>query len=149
MVVPNSRGRALRVVCSTAALLAAGCHLAGDPNATECPEGQRVYLGRCVADLAPAQTVITIRAAQGGTLCGQGASDRPPVVSPASVTVAVNADFGFKNEDSVDHEIRGAADGKLWATAKRGLVSGDVAISAKGSFAYTVSGCPGGTVVVE
>jgi hypothetical protein len=148
VVAPNRPRRASWVVGLAATFIVGGCHLAGDPNASECPEGQRVYLGRCTADQAAAQTVVTIRPAQGGTACGQGASDRPPVLSPQTVTVAANADFGFKNEDAVDHEIRGA-DGKLWATAKRGLVSGDVAISAKGSFAYTVSGCPGGTVVVE
>lgn len=140
------RARALRASVAILALSAASCHLASDPAPSSCPTGESLQFGKCLPDPA-GEPVVTIRPAAGGTSCGAGA-DRPPQLSPTSLTVKVKGDFSFKNEDTVDHEIRGP-DGRAWTVAAAGKLSGVVAISLAGSYAYTVSGCAGGTIVVE
>jgi hypothetical protein len=122
-----------------AVLFSVSCHLADDRDPPKCESGTHPENGRCVPDALSGPTV-TIASADGGTSC---ASD------PDTINVKVNGEFRFKNDDAVEHEIRGA-DNQVWLAVKPGQLSGYFAITKPGSWAYSVSGCAkGGTVVVE
>lgn len=111
----------------------ASCHLADDPE-VKCPAGQHVELGRCMLD-DPTGIVMTLAAS-----CS---------VTPASVTTKVDGLFRFKNDDQVDHVVRGQ-DGQTWATAKAGQYSDYVGLVKAGTWPFDVDACKkAGTVVVE
>lgn len=113
------------------------CHLAEDPDAPACGPGTHPNNGHCEEDLVQGP-VITITSAGGSSSCAP---------SPASITVAPNASFQFKNEDSVEHAIVGA-DGKTWVSVSAGMVSPPVGITKAGSWKFTISGCATPGVVV-
>lgn len=131
--------RSVLLVAASLAGCLASCHLADDRDPIECGPGTHPNNGVCAAD-RPSGPVITIAPGAAGSSCA---------VSPDSITVAPNGEFGFTNEDSVDHAITGA-DGAAWTTAKAGQASSFLGITKVGSWAYEVSGCAqGGTVVVQ
>lgn len=124
------------------AVTSGGCHLADDPETT-CPAGFHVEVGRCVVDKDDGPT-MTISAN-----VSKGSCDA--AVTPASVTVVAGPKglFRFKNDDSVDHVVKGL-DGQTWTTAKAGAFSDFIAINKAGSWQFDVDGCPkAGTVVVQ
>ncbi len=139
----------MRVVVATAlTAVLASCHLADSPQ-TDCPAGSHPELGRCVVDpIDGANIVITANAA--GTSCsgGDAAADRPPVVAPDPFHLTAGAAFHFVNQDDMDHEIRGV-DGQVWATVPKGHTGPDETIAKAGTWQYTVSGCKGGTILVQ
>lgn len=111
----------------------AACHLADDPEIT-CAEGQHVEVGRCKND-DPVGEAITISSCN--------------TVSPATLTTKANAAFRFKNDDKVDHVIRGV-DGQVWATAKAFSYSEYVGLAKVGSWQFDVDSCSKvGVVIVE
>ena len=140
-------GPLLRGVAIGACL--ASCHLAETIDPKKCDPGFHNNNGHCDADPADGPS-ITIAAATGGTSCaGDPAAQRPPVVSPDSITVTPNGSFRFTNDDTVDHTITGD-DGQTWVSAKAGESSSFMGITKAGSWNYHVSGCAkGGVIVVQ
>jgi hypothetical protein len=134
--------RAVRV----AVLLVASCHLADTPE-TDCPAGYHPDLGRCAKDDIKG-TAVVIQPAPGGTSCADKNAQRAPIVEPDPLNVASGQAFQFTNHDQMDHEVRGA-DGQVWATVAQGQTSGFFQIVKTGSWRYFISGCTGGTVVVQ
>jgi plastocyanin len=118
-------------------LAVASCHLASTP-AVDCPPGTHVDLGRCMPDPNDS-AAITITAAEAGTTCA---------VTPDPYTAAAGQPFHFVNEDTVDHDVVGA-DGQLWASVPKGQPGPDTKIDKPGTWAYTIAGCQGGSVVVQ
>lgn len=109
------------------------CHLADDPE-VNCPAGQHAELGRCKVD-DPTGLVMTLAAS-----CS---------VSPATITTKTDGVFRFKNDDQIDHVVRGQ-DGQTWATVKAGEYSDYVGLVKAGRWAFDVDACKqAGTVVVE
>ena len=126
-----------------------GCHLADDIDPPRCPTGFHPELQKCVPDEVAAKRVV-ISAASGGTSCaGAPASQRPPIIEPATFSVRVGEEFQFENTDHVDHEVRGAA-GDVWLTVGAEQLSAFTTMKKAGTFPYRVSGCEtGATIVVE
>ena len=129
-------------VAALAALVALAaapaCHLAETPDPITCPAGSHPDTGKCVLD-GVAPTLIVIRLDDAGAC----------VVSPNIVTVASNAEFQFRNDDNVDHVVRGI-DGQTWATVPAHQSSAFIGISKVGHWDYDVSGCSeGGSVSVD
>lgn len=125
------------------------CQLADDVDPPKCEKGWHPELQRCVRDdVAPNRVKIT--AAAGGTSCtGEAGAQRPPLLEPASLTVKASEDFQFENTDVVAHEIRGVG-GEVWLTVPGQASSEFTSIAKVGTWAYRVSGCAqGGVVVVE
>ncbi|MBX3189811.1 MAG: hypothetical protein KF819_22490 [Labilithrix sp.] len=130
------------------ACLVSACHLADDKDPPKCEPGTHVENDRCVLD-AFSGPVVTLAAHAGGTVCDGPTTERPPTITPETINVKVNGDFRFKNDDAMEHEVRGA-DGQVWLKVKPGELSGIFGISKAGAWAYRVSGClKGGSVVVE
>lgn len=128
-----------RVVVALVALVAlvagSACHLADTPDPVKCAAGTHADTGRCVQDDVAAN-VITIAASDAGTCAA----------SPATLTLTVSELFQFRNDDVVEHVVRGH-DGQTWATVAAGKSSAFTGIAKVGHWAYVVSGCPtGGTV---
>lgn len=136
-------------VATLALLLLASCHLADDIDAPKCEKGFHPENQRCVQNETTEQRV-TIAPAAGGTLCTVDvAQQRPPVLTPETLTVKVREEFQFENTDVVAHEIRGA-DGTLWLTVPPGKLSDFTLITKAGNWGYRVSACAkGGAVTVE
>lgn len=114
----------------------AACHLADDPEPPHCGPGYHVDTGRCVADRV-AGTVVVLSSADGGECAPR----------PETVTIAADGSFQFRNDDDVDREVKGS-DGQVWAVVKAHAYSDFIGISKIGSWAYTVSGCSKGGVVI-
>lgn len=130
----------LRVGLILGAACLSACHLASAIDPPRCDAGtQHPLNGQCVANPIDGPTVTIAR-------------NGPPegcTSTPDSIKVAPNAEFRFKNEDTVDHTMTGD-DGSNWITAKAGELSPFLGITKVGTWRYHVSGCgSGGTVVVE
>jgi plastocyanin len=121
------------VLIATLVMAIGGCHLADSPE-TNCQPGSHPSSGICVQDDIKATAIVI-----GGSPCG---------VDPDPFHVTSGQTFQFVNHDATDHEVKGA-DGQVWATVAQGQSSNFYQIVKKGSWDYTVSGCKGGTVVVE
>jgi hypothetical protein len=114
-------------------LTLAGCHLAETIDPPTCPPKSHLQGGQCVAD--PVEGPLVSIAA-----C---------VLTPDPITVAINGEFRFQNDDDVDRMITGD-DGTVWGTVKAKQPSTILAITKAGSWRYHLSGCPNaGTVIVE
>jgi hypothetical protein len=137
------------LVAPALAASVAACHLAESVDPPKCAPGTHPNNGHCDADPLDGP-VLTISAADGGTSCaGDPSVQRPPIVAPATITVAPNGSFRFKNEDAVEHTITGA-DGQTWATAKPADFSTFIGLSAPGTWPFHIDGCAkGGVVVVQ
>jgi hypothetical protein len=129
------RGSTLLAGCLALAAIAS-CHLADDLDAKKCPPGSHPENGRCLADPEEGPT-FAISSASGAC-----------TVTPDSLRVAPNAQFSFENQDGVEHVITGD-DGKAWGAAPPGLKSPLIGITKPGTFGFKVSGCEGGSVIVE
>ncbi len=114
----------------------ASCHLASTPEPS-CPAGTHVQLGVCVLDAVPAPA-IAAAIADGGACA----------VTPATYTVTSGQVFHFTNQTDVDRDVVGA-DGQAWAHVPKNADGPDEKIDKVGSWAYTIAGCQGGTVVVQ
>lgn len=114
-------------------LLAAACHLADEPE-VRCPPGQYADMGRCKAEDPVGPTIVL------GASCS---------VTPATLTTKANETFRFRNDDKVDHAVRGQ-DGQTWAVVKAGTSSDYIGLTKVGSWPFDVDACAkAGTVVVE
>ncbi len=115
------------------ALLLAGCHLAETVDPPTCAPKTHLQSGQCVADPVDGP-LVTI------AMC---------VVTPELITVAVNGEFRFQNDEGVTRTITGD-DGTLWATIDAHQPSSILGITKVGTWRYRVSDCAsGGMVVVE
>jgi hypothetical protein len=143
------RASVLSLLVVALAASVASCHLAESIDPPKCAPGTHANNGHCDADPLDGP-ILTISAADGGTACtGDPTAQRPPIVAPATITVAPNGSFRFKNEDAVEHTIVGA-DGQTWGTAKPADFSTFIGLSAPGSWAFHIDGCAkGGVVVVQ
>ena len=114
-------------------LLLGACHLAETVDPPRCEAKTHMESGQCVPDPLDGP-LVTIASC---------------VVTPASITVAVNGEFRFQNDDEVERTVTGD-DGKVWATVKAKQPSPILGITKLGSWRYHVSDCAGaGTVVVQ
>lgn len=114
-------------------LAPAGCHLAETGDPPTCAPRTHLQSGQCVADPVEGP-LVTIASC---------------VVTPDPITVAVNGEFRFQNDDDVTRKITGD-DGTAWATINAHQPSSILGITKVGSWRYHVSDCTRvGTVVVE
>ena len=115
------------------ALLLAGCHLAETIDPPTCAPKTHLQSGQCVADPVEGP-LVTIASC---------------VVTPDPITVAINGEFRFQNDDGMTRTITGE-DGTTWATINAHQPSSILGITKAGSWRYHVSDCATvGTVVVE
>ncbi len=114
----------------------ASCHLADTPELS-CPAGTHPSLGVCAQDDVPS-TAIVIAIADGGGCA----------VSPVTYDVASGQVFHFTNQTDVGHTVTGA-DGQTWAFVPKNADGPDEKIDKAGTWAYTIDGCTGGSVVVQ
>lgn len=111
----------------------AGCHLAETVDPPTCPPKSHLQSGQCVADPVDGP-LVTIASC---------------VVTPDPITVAINGEFRFQNDDDVERTVSGD-DGTVWAIVKARQPSSILGITKAGSWRYRLSGCAQvGTVVVE
>jgi hypothetical protein len=126
---------AVALVALVALATASACHLADTPDPIKCAAGTHVDTGRCVQDDVAAN-LLTIAVSEAGTCA----------VSPATITLTTTDLFQFKNDDVVEHVVRGH-DGQTWATVAAGKSSPFTGITKVGKWGYDVSGCTtGGTI---
>jgi hypothetical protein len=123
------------LVALVALATASGCHLADTPDPIACAAGTHADTGRCVQDDVAAN-IITIAATDAG-MC---------VVSPATLTLTTSDLFQLRNDDVVEHVVRGH-DGQTWATVAAGKSSAFTGIAKVGHWPYDVSGCATGGAI--
>ena len=110
-----------------------GCQLAETVDPPTCPPKTHAQSGQCVSDPVEGP-LVTIASC---------------VVTPDPITVAINGEFRFQNDDAVDRIITGD-DGTVWATVKAKQPSAILGITKAGRWRYRLSDCATmGTVVVE
>ncbi len=140
LVAPRGRpafGGAWGVLALLVAVTAA-CHLADDPE-THCPANTHVDTGRCIPDTDNGALMVITAASTGGA-CGS-------VVAPTSIKTKPDGTFRFRNDDKVDHVIRGA-DGQVWATLKPSTLSDYLALKKLGSWDFDIDTCSKAGVIV-